>query len=191
MNIMNRAADILLLNLLFLVTSIPIITIGASVTALYSVMMKVRVDEEGYIIKSYFQVFRKRFKRATCLWGILVGAAAILGADAYFYIFSSESVFLMKYLFCILLICYTFVVSYSFIVLEQMNCTVKDILKNAVLLSIRFLPYTLVIVFCNLLSVIMVMTFPTILPYIVLAGLFVGFSGTAYINSYFFNKIFR
>lgn len=191
MNIMNRAADLLLLNILFIVTSIPIITIGASVTALYSVMMKVCMDVEGYIIKDYFQTFKRQFMKASCLWGIFIGIAAVIGVDAYFYIFSARAVFFMRYLFYILLICFVFILSYSFVVLEQMKCTVGNVLKNAIVLSIRFLPYTLAIVLCNLLSIIIIMVFPRMLPYVILTGLIIGFSGTAYINSHFFNKIFR
>ena len=54
-NFLNKATDTLIATLLWLVCSIPIITIGASTTAFYSVMLKLVKDEESYITKSFFK----------------------------------------------------------------------------------------------------------------------------------------
>ena len=44
---LGKVADFMFLNLLWIVCSIPIITIGASTTAMYSVMLKLVKNEEA------------------------------------------------------------------------------------------------------------------------------------------------
>lgn len=51
--ILTTLCDFLILNILWLVCSVPVITAGASTTALYSVMFKIIKKEEGYIIKAF------------------------------------------------------------------------------------------------------------------------------------------
>ena len=56
-HILSRIADLILLNVLWLLSSLPIITIGASTTALYYVMLKIVKNEDSYIIRSFFHSF--------------------------------------------------------------------------------------------------------------------------------------
>lgn len=51
---MGKAADLIILNILFVVCSLPIVTIGASVTAMYYVTLKMIKNEESYISRSFF-----------------------------------------------------------------------------------------------------------------------------------------
>lgn len=61
----SRIFELLLLNLLFVLTSLPLITIGASLTALFSVNLKLVRNEESYIIREYFRAFRRDLKPAS------------------------------------------------------------------------------------------------------------------------------
>ena len=58
---LTRLADLMILNILFIVCCIPIVTIGASVTSLYYVTLKMAVNEEGYIAKAFLKSFRQNF----------------------------------------------------------------------------------------------------------------------------------
>ena len=82
-NFLNKATDTLIATLLWLVCSIPIITIGASTTAFYSVMLKLVKDEESYITKSFFKAFKENFKIATIVWLILGVIGAVLLTSIY------------------------------------------------------------------------------------------------------------
>ena len=62
---LNKVADLILLNILTMICCLPIITIGASMTALHYVVLKMVRDEESYIVRSYFKSFRQNFKQAT------------------------------------------------------------------------------------------------------------------------------
>ena len=62
---MGRVADLLLLNFLCILCCIPVVTAGASITALYYVTLKMARDEESYIARSFFRSFKQNFKQAT------------------------------------------------------------------------------------------------------------------------------
>lgn len=79
----NQILDCLFLCLIWIVSSLPVITIGASVTALYHTADRVLRREEGSIWKEYWRVFRRDFKRATGLWGIMVIIFAILASNFF------------------------------------------------------------------------------------------------------------
>lgn len=71
------------LNLLWALCSLPIVTIGASTTALYYVCFKVAREEEASLTGMFFRSFRQNFKQATLLWLLMLGAGLVLGADGY------------------------------------------------------------------------------------------------------------
>ncbi len=75
--------DIVTAGLLWLLCSLPVVTIGASSAALYYCVVKCIRHERGRLVKSFFAAFRRDFKTATLLWLIFLAAALLLGADVY------------------------------------------------------------------------------------------------------------
>ena len=71
------------LNLLWLVCSLPIVTVGASTTALYYSCLKIVRDEDSHVGACFFRSFRENFKQATALWLILLGLGLFLAGDGY------------------------------------------------------------------------------------------------------------
>ena len=82
--ILTRLADLLLLQLAFLITSLPVVTVGAGIAALYSVSRKLRTDSVSYVLPSYLAAFRENFKTGTALWLCLLASAALLFFDLRF-----------------------------------------------------------------------------------------------------------
>ena len=74
---MGRVADLLLLNFLCILCCIPVVTAGASITALYYVTLKMARDEESYIARSFFRSFKQNFKQATIINIIMLLTAAV------------------------------------------------------------------------------------------------------------------
>ena len=81
MRFLDKMADLLILNVLFVVCSIPIITLGASATAMCYVTLKMRDEEEGSVFKNFLNAFRQNFVQATLIWIILAALAGFLVAD--------------------------------------------------------------------------------------------------------------
>lgn len=67
-NKMDRFGDLFVLNLCFMLTCIPVITIGASVTALFTVTNRMVRDAEGKVHQAYFEAFRSNFRQSTVIW---------------------------------------------------------------------------------------------------------------------------
>ena len=80
MNLFSRIVDLLLLNFLFVITSLPVLTLGASLTALFSVSLKLVRNEESYVSRDYFRAFKKNFCQATVsFWAFSLIIALLAG----------------------------------------------------------------------------------------------------------------
>ena len=71
------------LNILWLVCSLPIVTIGASTTALFYVTLKMAEDRDDGLTRMFFKAFRENFKPATKLWLILLAVGCFLAVDGF------------------------------------------------------------------------------------------------------------
>ena len=81
MRFLDKMADLIILNILFIVCSVPVITLGASATAMCYVTLKMRDEEEGSVFRNFFMAFRQNFVQATLIWIILAALAGFLVAD--------------------------------------------------------------------------------------------------------------
>lgn len=67
------------LNILWLISSLPIFTIGASTTALFYCTLKMAEDRDEGLTRMFFRAFRSNFKPATKLWLILLALGCFFG----------------------------------------------------------------------------------------------------------------
>ena len=81
MVMLGRIADYVILNVLCVIFSIPLFTVGAAVTAKYYVAMKLARKEEPNVFKAFINSFRDNFKQATLLWLLSVFLSAFLAMD--------------------------------------------------------------------------------------------------------------
>ena len=86
LDFMGRIGDLIILNVLFIITSIPIVTIGASFTALYQVILKLydKEEKETIVVRSYIRSFKEHFKRSTLIWLVLLIVGALLIFDVLY-----------------------------------------------------------------------------------------------------------
>ena len=80
---LNRLWDLIVLNILFFLTSIPIVTVGASLSALYTVTLKGVRKEDSYIVRSYFAAFRENFKKRYAHVAVAACGMACLGDGCF------------------------------------------------------------------------------------------------------------
>ena len=101
MTVLTRITDLILLNILFLISCLPVFTVGAAVTALYSMCFRLMREEYNGIIRPYFQAFKTAFRQATAIWGILL----IAGVPSAYYlsqVLAAENI--LKYTFVIFIL---------------------------------------------------------------------------------------
>ena len=83
--VLARIWDLLLLNFLFLLGSLPILTFGVSAIAAYSVMMKVIEDRDTGIVKEYLRAYRANLKQGMVLSGVTIILIIAVGADFFLF----------------------------------------------------------------------------------------------------------
>lgn len=160
----NKIVYSVYLNILWFICCIPVITAGASTTALFYVTLKIARNEEGNITKAFFHSFRENLRQSTLIWLILLVLGIILGADGYIlYHMRFENVFwtLCTAVFCVAAAAYAIVLMYIFPLLARFDNTVGAMFKNALFIGVRFLFCTVlmaVIYFAMLLVVVRIFT---------------------------------
>ncbi len=85
MQIITFAFNLVLLQFLFILTSLPVFTMGASATAAFSLIKKMERDVYLPVIRTYFREFKSSFKQSTVAWLIVALAAAVLAVDIWFF----------------------------------------------------------------------------------------------------------
>lgn len=192
MRALGRLCDFILLNILWVVCSIPLFTIGASTTALYTVMLKIVRNEEGYIVKGFLNAFRENFKKSTIIWLILAAVGIVIGIDSRVAAgMSSTMRTVFQSVFIIFGVVWLCVVIYVFPLTARYENTVRNTFKNALLLSVAKLPFTLLMLVITagpvLLTLLNTMT--------LMAGLglwiIVGVSLVAWLNSFLLRRVFE
>lgn len=142
-NLTNKALQFLHLSILWLFCCIPIITIGASTTALYTVAFKLVRNEEGYITSSFFHALRQNFKQSTLIWLILLIVGFIFGIDLIVYSRSNRTGFipmLLMTFFFSLLLAFIFLNTYIYPLLAKFHNSIPRSLLNALIISFRHWP---------------------------------------------------
>ena len=74
---LSDAVDAIWINILMVVTSIPIVTVGAAITAAHDANRRALQGEAGGVTRNYFKAFRANFAESTALWAVfgITGAA--------------------------------------------------------------------------------------------------------------------
>ncbi|MFR0909658.1 YesL family protein [Eubacterium sp.] len=191
--VVSKIADLVVLNLLFVLFSLPIITMGASTTALYGVTKKMAENREGYIFRNFFQLFKENFRQSTVMWIILLVAAMIPTVDLYIINSLEKTVITtaLKGLMLVTALTVLLVFLYAMALQSTFENTIKNTLKNAFLMGIGYFPWTLLILLITLLPIILIVLLGKTAGSVVYVMLFVGFAVLAYLNSYIFNHIFK
>lgn len=185
---LSKMADLIWLNILTVVCSIPVFTIGASLTALNYVVLKMVRNEEGYINKSFFKSFKQNFKQATIIWLIILAVIIVLAGDFYILKYATFEFpdWLRIILFAVAVIL-LIAVMHVFPVLAKFENTIKNTFKNSFLMGILSLPKTILMIICWIIPVVIGLFVYQILP-LVLA---LGISLPAYMCALLYNKTFK
>ena len=191
MKAMSRIADLMILNLLFIVTSIPIITIGAGLTALYTVCFRMGTDDEGGTVKDYFAAFKENFKQATGLWLILLLIFITAFLNAAFFYTLGGLFHLLWIIFAALLILALFIMVYAYPLMSQFENTGRQTFKNSLILSIAYLPRSILMAALYALPVVLFMTMMHVFFHVGFIWFTLYFSTIVYLSTRLLRKVFK
>lgn len=189
--LLSRLADLVMLNVVFVLTCLPVVTVGAAWTALYTVCYPMAQDREGKLFSTYFRAFRENFVQATLLW--LLALPLLLGNLACVVLLRQQpgSVRYLAVVFGVLLTLCVVTFDMGFPLLSQFQNDNLTTLKNGLLLGLGYLPRSLVMAALNLFPFGMLLLRPDAFLGIGLLWLCLWFSAAAYLNSMLLKKVFQ
>lgn len=187
----GKFCDLLILNILWILLSIPVVTSGAATTAVYYVTLKLVRDEEGPTIRSFFRSFKENFRQATILWLVLLAVGGLLAFDVYFFFFIQKEPSLLRTAMIAIFggfsLLYCFTSLYVFPLQARFYNPIRRTLFNALIMSVRHLLFTLGMLAVDVfLFFAAIFLLPVLMPFLVLFG----FPLVAFINSYVLVKLF-
>lgn len=181
---MTNMTNVLFVGLIWLICCLPIVTIGASTTALYSYTLKLAESTDGYVLKSFFKAFKDNFIKSTVLWILMLLGGGFLAIDAYICLRMGTT--FSKFLFFLIVaigILYLIICIYIFPVLAFFQVNVKEAIKNAFIMGVGSLPLTILIIIIFMIGGFITYT----VPYLVFA---LG-SFAAYVSSFCYLSVFK
>ncbi|GAB2532149.1 DUF624 domain-containing protein [Gracilibacillus alcaliphilus] len=191
MKLLARMVDMVMLNTLFLICCIPIITLGASLTSLYYVLLKMVRGEDLAIVSSFFRAFQRNFKQSTIVWVFLLVLNIILLVNAFS--LGIHDGLLKVFYMGMLLFLGTLSLSvflFIFPYIARFQDTIKQSLINSVMISWFHMRYFFLLLVMNVLPVILVLFS---VKWLIIVVYFVTFGGIAlivWLNAHILNKIF-
>lgn len=184
----ERIRDMVILNVLTIICYLPIVTIGASITAMHYMCLKMVRNEEGYISKGFFHSFRENLKQATGIWIGLVALVVFIVADFYaVYRVDAWFIDIAKVILVILTVWVLLTGTFIFPILSKFHGTTKQLVKNAVKLSFAKVTKTIPMMIVNVLPIVICLIFSILSPLL----LFFGFVVPGMINAKIYNKLFE
>lgn len=190
---LSRVGDLMVLNLLLILCCLPFFTAGASITAMYYVLLRMRRKQESGIVKDFFHSFRQNLKQGIIFHLLFTAIAIILGLDLYvlWKIMSVEPFF--KILFgavAVLTVYFLAVCLYTYPLLAQFNNTIGGLLKNARFMSLKHWAHTLAMLLVTVAPWITGLYVAYLLEWELVIFLFIGFAATGYFHAGYFVSIF-
>jgi|LAHS01.1.fsa_nt_gb uncharacterized membrane protein YesL len=175
------------LDILFVVTSLPVFTIGVSITALNYACMKL-LDDEGSITANYFKSWKENFKQGTGLGLMYLAFAALIAVALVFYNKMDQSELKLMWA-CVIAIGILYLISlcWVFAVQSKFVHPVMDTIHYSFVIAFQNLPETFLI----LVTIIAVIFLNVTQPFIVLfITLNFGIGWCFYLFAYFYRHVF-
>lgn len=192
MQVISRFCDIIILNIVFLLTCLPIFTIGAALTAMYDTVFRMDTEREEKLLSTYFRSFRGNFKQSTIVWLFLLLFSAASCVNMVRFSGIGGTFGYILFLFAMFVLVVVLLVScYAFPLLSQFRNSAIGTMKNALLLSIAHLPRSLILLVVNCFPwALMILNLYT---FIKLGFLWFAlyFAAAAYFNSRVLNKVLQ
>lgn len=176
--------DLIVMNVLFLLCCVPVITIGAALSAL-NFSAHSLASGSSFHVRKFMASFKSGFRQSTMAFLAGVVGTALLLLD--FWIISSKMQSFAKYpvlgiVLSGVLLC-LFILSYIFPIITISDRSFKDIVRLSIYCSVKNLCRTIVICVLNLLPMLLFLFWPYAFIVTLIFWLLIGFALFAYVNS--------
>lgn len=186
--VLNTIGNLMVLNVLALICMLPVVTAGASLTALYTMTMRIVRKEEGFIIRGFFQAFKDNLKKSTVIW-LMGGGLLVFMAFDIWLLRSVTGNFGLVYrvLLFVLMFFVGMILMHALALTARFENTVKNTLKNALVIVVSHLPQSALMLVIFLLPVLLLF----VSMRFVSVDILIGLSGPAWLASVYFCPLFH
>lgn len=158
---MQSLWDILKLNFMWIIFCIPIVTIGGSTIAAFSVLLRMSEDQEGNVIKDFWKAFKENWKQ-----GIFIGLLPPICFEAVFLDFQLYNAVENGGLGILIVGCFSayifiFCLIYVFPLLARYDNTVINSIKNSFRIGMKFFGRTFLLLVIIAVEVLIIFWNPT------------------------------
>lgn len=185
--VLNTIGDLIVLNLLTLVCSIPIFTFGAAFSSMYQILIKIARKEEGRITGPYFKAFRENFRKSTIVWLIGGGISLFIAFDIFLlskFSFSFSRIY-QVILFILLFLAVMFTL-FALVTEAHFENTVKNTIVNGMKFSVIHILLSVLVTALTIAPFLMLRLTLRLLPLFLL----LGYSGPGYVCGLYFSDLF-
>ena len=167
---LSKLLDVIRLNFLWILFSIPLVTIGASTVAALSVALKMADDEEGYIGRSFLKAFRENWKQGTVLGLITLVALYAIYLDFQFFeaLEGNPMIFLLVGILSIVVVVSALL--YAYPLAARYENTLFRTIQNSIDITRRYVGRTLFLVFVLSLEFLLFQFNQTMMFFAILLG---------------------
>lgn len=184
--------NIFLVNILFILFSIPIVTVGASLTAMYTVMLRIVRKEDSVTGKGFVNAFRENFKKATVIWLMLIAACVVIyGELVYVTNFTGPIVQFYSVLTMAEVILLVITLPFLFPLVARYDNTVWNTIKNAFLLSVSNLGAWLKVALAWFAPIALSAYYPVLFFSTWYLWIIIGFGLIGFGTSHTINRVFK
>lgn len=188
-----RVGDLMILNVLFILCSAPVVTLGASLTALHRVTQNMLFEQEKPLLKAFFRAFRQNFKQSTLAWLVELVVIVSLVCDvllvmAYFNGGLAKAMYILVAVLAILVVG---VFSYLMPLIARYENGMRQQVNNAVVLAIIKLPKTVLLTLLNLLPVILLLISVPVFVQTLIFWVIIGFAFVSFLTSSILKPVFQ
>ncbi len=185
---LRQISDLLVLNILTILASLPVVTSGAALAAMHYVIIDMHAGEEGYIARTFFTQFRVNLKKGTILTVLFLGAGLLLWGDIRLSsgenailppAFKIPAIALMLLLFAVFL--------YAIPLQAKFENPVFATLKNAAIMAAAYLPRTIGMMVIDAVFIFLVTQVSRLLP----LAFFFGLSMPGYLRAYLYYPVLK
>lgn len=186
MKTLSKIGNIIILNFLFLLGCIPIITIGTSISALYYAMMKSVRKERSYPMKEFLRAYKRNLVNG-CLFTLGIAACSFLLYVNREYVALAQTtvslimIVIYDALFCLLV----FITLFLFPVMSRFEMTRISLLRLSLIMTFKHLPYTICL-FAGFIICVMLLLWVLPIPF-----LFILPGAWCYASTYLVERVFK
>ena len=184
--------QLIALNLLWIVCSLPVITAGASTTALFYCTLKLHKDGDIRVIHDFFKSFKQNFKQSTLIWILMLAAGVLIHMEkSALAVMPGSASVIFNYVILAAFIPLIAVALYIFPTVAAFENKITTLITNAFYFAVKHIGYAIAVAVITILPMTMTLVDAKLFPIYMLIWLMVGFSLTAYADSWFMWKLFR